>query len=283
MPTVSVTSPTNSFLTFEDNPYITESNCGIVKSWCFPIVSDADIKFQFTANTDTVGSIDDPLNFKIGLETSSASYTPIQPNVDIEPIDQYSSYIQMGLANTGIFDNLVNGDCFTLKVYYQDINPRPLPPPVLIGTIQQCFQYVTDPCFTSRLIYLNNEDAFGFVYPPNWANIIRLPVYFKNPTVEAEQKVYVRSDGTRKLLSSRLSKNYLGLVDHSTEEIHQKLVVALSHDSVNFLTDNYYYMTCTFENEYTNEFNQEPMPINVWPANFTVYETPFDNINSNCI
>lgn len=282
MPIVSVTSPTNSFLTFENNPYITESNCGIVKSWCFPVVSEDDIKFQFTATSNT--SFDfDPTSFKVGVNATSSSYSPIVVNTDVVDIDVYSAHIQMNFSGTGIFDNLINGDCFTLGVYYQFGDEPPYPAPTLLGTIQQCFQYVTDPCFTSRLIYLNNEDAFGFVYPSNWANIIRLPVYFKNPTVEAEQKVYVRSDGTRKLLSSRLSKNYLGLVDHSTEEIHQKLVVALSHDSVNFLTDNNYYMTCTFENEYTNEFNQEPMPINVWPANFTVYETPFDNINSNCI
>jgi hypothetical protein len=278
---ITVTSPTNSFLTFQDTTYLTESNCGIVKPWCFPVYDDDDIKFQFTITDDGGNVFGD--NFSAGVEATSGSYYNIAVFSDVVPIDDYSAYVQINLAGTGIFDNLINGDCFTIKIYYRSFDTIPPPPPTLIGTIQQCFQKISDPCFTSRLIYLNNEDAFGFVYPSSWANIIRLPVYFKNPTVEAEQKVYVRSDGTRKLLSSRLSKNYLGLVDHSTEEIHQKLVVALSHDSVNFLTDNNYYMTCTFENEYTNEFNQEPMPINVWPANFTVYETPFDNINSNCI
>lgn len=278
---ITLTSPTNSFITFDDKNYLTKDGCGIVKAWCFPVVSDADIKFQFTATSDAPFGFES-LSFLVGIETDTASYMPMVVNTDIVDIDSYSSYIQMNFAGTGIFDELENGECFTIKVYYQFSDEPPLPPPVLIGTVQQCFQFITDDCFTSKLTYLNNEDAFGFVYPANWANIIRLPIYFKNPTVEAEQKVYVRSDGTRQLLSSRLSKTYLGLVDHSPEEIHQNIVVALSHDSVNFVTDNNYYLTCTFENEYNNEFNPDPLPINIWPASFTVYETPFDNVNSNC-
>lgn len=282
MPEFTLTSPQNSFLTFQNINYLTDGPCGIVKSWCFPVVSDEDIKFQFTVEADTTFGFE-AINFKVGVETTTASYSPIQVNTDIITIDSTSASVQMNFANTGLFDSLVNGDCFSLKIYYQEGDEPPYPPITLLGEVQQCFQYISDVCFTSKLIYLNNEDAFGFIYPSNWANIIRLPLYFKNPTIEAEQKVYVRSDGTRQLLASRLSKNYLGLVDHSPEDIHQKLVVALSHDSVNFVTDNGYYLTCTFENEYNNDFNQDPMPINVWPANFTVYETPFDNVNSNCI
>jgi hypothetical protein len=278
---ISLASPNNSFLTFDNKNYITDSDCGIVKSWCFPVVSDGDIKFQFTATSDVPIGFD-VLKFLVGIETQTASYVPATVNTDVEVIDITSAYVQMNFTDTGIFDNLVDGDCFTIKVYYQFGDEPPLPAPTLLGTIQQCFQFIADDCFTSKLIYLNNEDAFGFVYPANWANIIRLPIYFKNPTIEAEQKVYVRSNGTRQLLSSRLSKTYLGLVDHSPEEVHQNIVVALSHDSVNFVTDNNYYLTCTFENEYNNEFNPDPLPINIWPASFTVYETPFDNVNSNC-
>ena len=68
----------------------------------------------------------------------------------------------------------------------------------------------------------------------------------------------------------------------ATEEIHQKLVVALSHDLVTFTTDNNYVLECTFEDEYTPNFPDVMQGINVWTANFNVMETPFDETNNNC-
>ena len=142
-------------------------------------------------------------------------------------------------------------------------------------------------------MYINADSAFGFVYRSYGTvpfigftqNIIRLPIYFKEPLVESNKNVYIKSDGTRKLLSARLSKKYKGYIDAVGEDVHQKLVVALNHDDVRFVPEDFPNINgfkCTFEDEYNNEFPTIMQNVNVWPADFTIFETPFNNFNSNC-
>jgi hypothetical protein len=67
------------------------------------------------------------------------------------------------------------------------------------------------------------------------------------------------------------------------EKAHENLVVALNHDEVLFEdvkpNDT---IEVTFENEYSNQFPSMMLPVSEWPAEFIVYETPFDELNSNC-
>jgi hypothetical protein len=112
-----------------------------------------------------------------------------------------------------------------------------------------------------------------------------LPIYFKEPIVSSNKNIYVRSDGSRKLLSARLSKQFKGYIDAVGEDVHQKLVVALNHDGVYFIPEYYPNIDgirVTFEDEYNNEFPTIMQNVSIWPADFTIFETPFNNFNSNC-
>jgi hypothetical protein len=273
MPYITLTDARNSFITFNDELYITQRECAIVKPFCIPIFSHNDLSFQFKINSDI-----------IDFETSVPILTAVKNGIDylitgatysISSIDANSYLVIIGFGN-GLLDNVNIGECFSLKVSFDVEEVR------FNATSNQCLQRIADICFTSLVTYSNNENAFDFIYDGVNSNIIRLPIYFKNPVVQNDQKVYVRSNGTRQKLYAKLAKKWLGLVDMATEEVHQKLVVALSHDFITFTTDNGYLLECTFEDEYNPDFPDVMQGINVWTANFNVMETPFDEVNNNC-
>ena len=273
----SITDCRNSFITFNNELFLSQRDCAIVKPFCIPVYEAGDISFQFilnsTSNLATVIS-------RIRIRTKKLDGTFVYVTgftKDVQEIDTNTYFINIVLQGSNLLSSYVGGDCFQLdfalyfdgEAYYNE-------------TSNQCFQVITDTCFTARLRYYNNEDAFGFIYPAGIDNKIRLPIYFKNPVVQNDQKVYVRSNGTRQKLYAKLAKKWLGLVDMATEEVHQKLVVALSHDFITFTTDNGYLLECTFEDEYNADFPDVMQGINVWTANFNVMETPFDEVNNNC-
>jgi hypothetical protein len=274
----SITDARNSFITFNDELFLTQRECAIVKPFCLPVFEASDITFQFTLNSTSSFS---EINSRIRIRTKSLDGT-------FSFVTGYTKYtyevatnnylIVIKLSNSTLLDAYNVGECFQIdfalsfdgEIYFNQ-------------TANQCFQRIADTCFTSVVDFNNNENAFGFIYTvTSFSNRIRLPIYFKNPEFQNRQKVYVRSDGTRKKLFARLAKKWVGLIDMATEEVHQKLIVALSHDNVIFVTDNDYGLYCTFEDEYNQEFPNVMQGINVWTANFSVMETPFDEVNNNC-
>ena len=189
--------------------------------------------------------------------------------------------VYFSFFSSDLTQGLDDGDCFRIGI-------------IAGGSIDlayfvsnQCFKKVNDKCLTSKLRYTNTDNAFGFYYDlgSGQPNAIRLPIYFKEPIVSSDKNVYVKSDGSRKLLSARLSKQFKGYIDAVGEDVHQKLVVALNHDDVRFVPEEYPNINgfkCTFEDEYNNEFPTIMQNVNIWPADFTIFETPFNNFNSNC-
>jgi hypothetical protein len=276
----SITDARNSFITFNEQLFLTQRECAIVKPFCLPVFNASDIAFQFILNsTDSLSDINSRLRIRTkaldGIFTFVTGFTK-----EVVELSTGVYVVVIVLQDSTLIDPYAVGECFQInfglsfegEIFYNK-------------TAVQCFQVVADTCFTSKLSYYNIEDAFGFIYGDIALkfNRIRLPIYFKNPQPQNDQKVYVRSSGTRQKLYARLAKKWFGLIDMTTEEVHQKLVVALSHDFVTFETDNGYNLECTFEDEYNQDFPDNVMQgINVWTANFSVMETPFDEVNNNC-
>jgi len=274
----------SSFVNLNPELFLSDRDCGIVRPFCIPIYDENDLSFQLKVDTLGLQNVDFAQT-KITLRDTDGSEWAVVTDVTLHDylVGSGVYFLHFDFSTSNIMADWGIGICHTIKIelyvqpeegapYYEDL-----------GTSPQCFQRIPDTCFSSKLTYYNNEDAFGFYYPSaTWANVIRLPIYFRNPQVKNDQDVYVRSNGTRTKLYARLSKQYQGLVDNVTEEVHQKLVVAMSHDSVTFVTDNDYSLECTFENEYNNNYPDVLMGVNVWPADFLVMETPFDEQNNNC-
>jgi hypothetical protein len=275
MPYITEIDARNSFITFNDETiYLTQRECAIVKPFCLPIFEASDLYFQVKIDTDIEEfTVQTPI---IRVVIGEVEYNVTDVTANIELIADTIYCVSYNFEGSNLLDNVNIGECFNILISFEVDEVR------FTATSVQCLQRIPDICFTSKITYSNIEDAFGFIYQTNQVNKIRLPIYFKNPQPQNDQKVYVRSDGTRKKLYARLSKKWLGLVDMTTEEVHQKLVVALSHDNITFVTDNLYSLECTFEDEYNQDFPDVMQGINVWTSNFSVMETPFDEVNNNC-
>jgi hypothetical protein len=186
--------------------------------------------------------------------------------------------------SSNLLDSIYDGDCFQLAFACGVSEPS-------FFITNQCFKKVNDKCLTTKLQYINTSNAFGFVYRAFGTfpfisltyNYIRLPLYFKEPNISSDKTVYVRPDGSRQLLSARLAKRYKGMIDEVPEETHQNLVIALNHDGIYFTPENFTtQIQARFEDEYNNNYPEIMQNVNIWSADFTIFETPFNNFNSNC-
>lgn len=286
----------NSFVTFynlTDNvgipEYVTDSVCGIQKDFCYPIYDVFDLSFQVDiVSTEVINNVTFYRVPSVGSATIiNDVFTSIVPNGTQNGVPIYNVFVNF--TTSTLLDGIFDGDCFSI-MFAVGVETR-------IFVSNQCFKKIADKCLTTRLIYYNAENAFGFLYriynvplppplppiPLPTINTIRIPMYFKEPAIASEKNVYVRSDGSRKLLSARLSKKYKVLVDHVPEETHQCLVVALNHDSVKMFPDNFSNgIEVRFEDEYNNNFPEVMQNVSIWSADFAIFETPFNNYNSNC-
>lgn len=283
----------NSFVTFYNlvteqgaDYFITDTECGIQKDFCYPVFDEKDLAFQVSVASDEVLDSSNIIVFASGAQV-------IDFVLNVDEIGTYGGStpiynIYINFFGSDLTNGLSDGDCFQLSMTLGTIEAQ-----LLYMVSNQCFKKITDKCLTSQLRYINTSDAFGFSYRaygtfPNIGltqNVIRLPIYFKEPIVNSDKTVYVRSNGTRELLSARLSKQFKGYIDMVGEDVHQKLVVALNHDDVHFVPEEYPNTTgmkVTFEDEYNNEFPSIMQNVNLWPADFIIFETPFNNFNSNC-
>jgi hypothetical protein len=270
----------NSFVRFNEQDFITDNDCGVVVDTCLPICEADDIRMQFLVTTNDYANataIQTALIIRRKKDGVFTTVTSVFKQVTLISGTTYLVYLTF--IGSNLLSSLNDGDCFQIQLIF----PRDEPPAYLSTTSITCFKYSVDKCFTSRITYGNNEDAFGFYYASNSIlNSIRLPMYASNPAFDIEQKTYVRSNGERTKVFARLAKKYKFVTDFLTEEIHQKLVVALNHDTVLIATSTNYQLECTFENEYNQDFPSIMQGMNVWPADFQVYETPFNEINNNC-
>lgn len=290
----------NSFVTFRDlsgngaSEYITDTECGIQKDFCYPIYDEKDLRFQTAIASTTVLTTSNVTIFRFiegspGQTPITGEFINIATTGTLSGVPIYNIFFEF--SSSDLTDGLSDGDCFTITILVDEISSQTL------FISNQCFKKVDDKCLTSRITYVNTSNAFGFDYRSFGtfpligftANAIRLPLYFKEPIISSEKNVYVRSDGTRDLLSARLSKRYKGMIDEVPEETHQKLVIALNHDAVWFAVENGTIRTdgaegirVRFEDEYNNNFPEIMQNVNIWSADFTIFETPFNNFNSNC-
>jgi len=86
---------------------------------------------------------------------------------------------------------------------------------------------------TTKITYRCDEDSFGFLYCPSFlVNTVRLPFYIKNPQFTQNQIVYHEYSGRIRVASATIGKEYKLETDYVTEEFHNRLLIALSHDTV---------------------------------------------------
>jgi hypothetical protein len=86
---------------------------------------------------------------------------------------------------------------------------------------------------TSRLSYLCDSSEFDFTYTSDaQLNRVRLPMLLNNPQYPQSDSIYKRFTGKRVTLSATIDKEWELETGYLSDALHEKLLVALSHDSI---------------------------------------------------
>jgi hypothetical protein len=114
----------------------------------------------------------------------------------------------------------------------------------------------------------------------SFLNRIRLPLYLLKPQFPEEKTVYSKSNGETVTLSASVKKTYALKTDWMPEKWHERLKVALLHDTVNIEGDKY---AGGVRLEKMDEIEwQDFLDYPTAPVNGVVSVDPFFAINSNC-
>jgi hypothetical protein len=111
-------------------------------------------------------------------------------------------------------------------------------------------------------------------------NRIRLPFYLTRPQYPRESNIFRRADGSTKVQSSIIRKVFEGETENLPKEIHERLVVALSHDDV-IIEGKYLATGVSLEGDYDIDWNKF-LDFPLAKAAFKVQVTPFNFSNDNC-
>ncbi|GEO08759.1 hypothetical protein [Segetibacter aerophilus] len=163
-----------------------------------------------------------------------------------------------------------------------------------IPSLTECFKYAvvhgsdkvysnlfrkeTNNSYLTKITYSNNEDFAGFGYPNGTAiNSVWLPAYLYEPKYPETRKVYRRSDGSYKVQSASIEKEWEMVTDYMPRSMHEKIVIALGHDNIYLLNkeiDSY----VSKKDEYDIDWQERVLEAQ---AKCKVLE-PFEARNSNC-
>ena len=191
-----VNSPPFSFITFdsEDNP--------------LPYYSIDDIAFQVRSNEPVIAVRMLSMDGMTLEETDDIIF-------EIPAINESTFFILPQFTLTP--------DCFKMALIGNN------------GVIAESntFVKVKNKRYTSQLKYRCDENQFDFIYCPRFLiNSVRLPFYLKNPQFPQNQTVYIEKNGRRRVTSATIGKEYTLETDYINENLHRKMVIALSHDIV---------------------------------------------------
>lgn len=219
---ITVSSPEYSFITLSETEPLpgdyTEAEI------CFPVLNLTELVFQIKVITDNIALLDSFLiNSPRGMISDHVA------NFDWYETgnDTYIGRVEWIVEDPAEFKDLRGSDCWTLELVYQNDDDDPIH-----VDFQNCFQFVDDVRYTSLIQYYNTCPAFSFVYDEIgfFYNQIRLNMFLAFPTIASKRKVYRKSTGDFKRISTINQKNWELKTDYFTERQFMCLVQATEHD-----------------------------------------------------
>lgn len=182
--------------------------------------------------------------------------------------------------------------CFRLCLYQvtAQINlPGELPTLISVTCLgtTNCFEKVSDLCYTTKITYGNNEDSFGFYTDGTnpFEMSVRLHLWFYAPKYPGEENGYQRSDGQFVKLSERINKTWDMETDYFPEQIHERLRIALSCDNITVTNENAQMTEVDIyrNEEYSIEWNDEVRNFPFAKGKTVVFKQLLSrSVNSNC-
>jgi hypothetical protein len=209
-------------------------------------------EFSFIKFTDTIPSNDCDLALPIRFSSDLAFFAdPLKdgdPLITIDIVSKEGVFIKL-LSNTidsgfvKIGDTTISDlNCFRLRAVYDGAD----------STYSNLLRYDATSA-TVLLKYLCYEPQFGFDYSiDNSYNQVRLPIRLFAPQFPQDDKIYVDGNGVRRLLVSKIDKEFELETEYMPENWHEKTVVMLAHDRVG-LNDIQLQKSAPYEIDYENE------------------------------
>jgi hypothetical protein len=286
MATFNIISPKYSFVNF--NPANSTANCCTGENEvCLPVCSETDLIFQFNITTANIQGANDLMNNAVSdiqlllldVDGNTLHNWTATDNLLFERYRTGATQVTYLWRNPllGLIGLTQYNQCFNFKIYAStEINSII----VTKEAISNCFILKSNDCFTSVLEYTNNENYADFKYCniTNPINRVRLYMYLSQPKSIEDKAVYRKSNGVIRQTRSLITKEYTVQTEHFNELLHDKIVIALAHDMVNVLTDNYnggISKTGDYDIDWTDN-------ICLAPAKFKVLATPYAIRNNNC-
>lgn len=116
------------------------------------------------------------------------------------------------------------------------------------------FLHTTDTTNNTLLKYWSDRLVFGFPYDSDeLPNQVRLPIKIHQPQFPQADEIYTDGVGTRHLLTSRVDKEYTLDTDYMSVQMHERLIVALSHKNV-YIGGEKLQRSGAYEIDYENEY-----------------------------
>ncbi|MBK7885133.1 MAG: fibronectin type III domain-containing protein [Chitinophagaceae bacterium] len=288
-------NPPYSFLQFGYAQFIGQKHCyeHDIKN-CLPVIENTDLAFQLilkAGNEDEADAIcDAPTNIiqlllLEGIITQPAGFeAAILKNFTIDDGLLFQRY---RINDTEIlfywphglpgFKDLIDcNSCFQIGIKIVSADPV-----INISAPTNCFYRPCDDCWTSLLEYNCDENSYGFEYcQAVTPNKVRLPIHIARPQLKTEQSIYSRSNGKINILKAVKKKEYEAETENLTEDIHEKIDIALDHDEVHITSKHY-----TGGIRKTGDYEIEWIKFLDYPlgkAQFKVLVTPYLVRNDNC-
>jgi hypothetical protein len=279
----NIISPQYSFVNF--NTITTSDCCDGNNQECLPFANVFDLVFQFSIKCDTITEandlmltqdIDSILNLIDGpTGTLLYDYT----TNDLLFFEKYRTdtttvtYIWRNPLYQILYDMVHFDDTFSLQVVIK-VNG------IIVAALSNLFKAISDQCYTSLIEYTNDQDYAGFNYCniTNPINRARLWMYLSQPKPVEDKAIYRKSNGVIKQTRSLITKEFICLTEHLTENLHDKIVVALGHQTV-ICNSNNYSGGISKNGDYAIEWVDNYCKA---PATFKALATPLAIKNNNC-
>ncbi len=238
------------------NTQLVNDTCNTGPSFCLPVYDKNDIAFNFLVECSSLEAASlSAGDWKIiavvsntcidELPADNYPYTwqyeaTLYPVIEADNLPaNYLFVAHMSPTSGTQIADLTTGSCFSLTLMLRKSDSTPPNRLTILGCVG-CYSKIDDVCYTSRIKYLNKENAYGFTYKTanydayanNLYNTVRLPFYLYNYQMPKEEKNYQKSDGSSIKLYSRIDREYDVKVDYMPKQMHERLNIAFEHDKV---------------------------------------------------
>jgi len=162
----NVLTPEHSFVRFDAEP--PGNSCGSPDvEFCFPIVHEDDVAFQFIIETDTEQEANELCDIghtkiQVGITTDGVNFTRnFTGLLGLKP-ERYR------IASNKVLYNWSHGapdfdESIAMEGCFQFMVRAQLSTGVVTG-LSSCFQRIPEDCFTSVIEFASPKNAFGFIY-----------------------------------------------------------------------------------------------------------------------